>query len=358
MLAGDPSRFSRPGLGGSDTHEGFIKLRLGHSLRGSVLVPDLLFGRFGPWRFFQPSFFGPCQIGFDVEPGPDVATMSMDVAPPRSKNPMRILVRIRSGSRVRSYLDGSQLHRCEFVGPRHMSPYAAGAAHKSSADDFEIELFHHTTPNAYASIVTSGRLRSSRWNLQGTRTLRNVAYVYLTSLKNIRSDEDLQRIAMASNGEIKFQTTSSRRLEDVLTLVVYRENTSGRTSTVRCFVPVELLSSPHLYFHPSVRFEPAWYEIVSPEIFKVGVLPGAELSLLRHVAGCAEEDRVSFDYVVLGDASELAGLAAPYDEEETKCVMHTEHLVDIVDFFQFWRERPNSDQTTGRRPVARDLDPA
>lgn len=109
MLAGWPSRYSSADLGvDAQAYEAFVKLRR-HSKRGSVIVPELILGKFGPWRFFQPTFFGPCQLGWDFEPGVDVATFSVDLGPPRSWKPGRFLLRIRSDERVKCYEDGSQL---------------------------------------------------------------------------------------------------------------------------------------------------------------------------------------------------------------------------------------------------------
>ncbi|WP_180901479.1 hypothetical protein [Martelella soudanensis] len=42
-----------------------------------------------------------------------------------------------------------------------------------------------------------------------------------------------------------------------------------------------------------------------------------------------------FDYLVVGDASSIDGLAAPYDEEETDQVVHVERLDAGLDLFEF-----------------------
>jgi hypothetical protein len=358
MLAGPPSRFSPAALGvDAQAYDAFVKLRLGHSKRGSVIVPELVFGKLGPWRFFQPSFFGPCQLGWDFEPGVDVATFSVDLGSPRSRKPGRSILRIRSDQRVKCYEDGSQLYKCELSGPRHIAHIASGRARKAAGGNFEILLYHHTTPVNLGLILRSRELWSSAWNLQGTRRLENVAYTYFTSLDKIGDEDDLHRIAMASNGRISFQTTSSRETEATLTLDVYRGSTRGRTSTAARYVPVDILAAPHLYFHHSIMMEPAWYEIVSPEIYRVGVNPGARLTLGKDAVGCDRVSLKSFDHVALGDTSTLPGLAAPYDEETTDQLMHTEMLGENIDLFQFWRRNANTDQVSGRNPEARVLQP-
>lgn len=356
MIAYAASRFSS-GVKAEQRRDGFVKLYLGHSVRGSVLAPAQLFAKAGPWRFFQPSFFGPCLIGFEVEPGLHTADLSVDVASPRGGNSTRVLVRLRSADRVKVYDDGAQLYRCVIEGPADLARYAAGRCAPLSDGDFGLRLFHHTNPEAYASIVASHELWSSSWNLQGTRQLRNVSYVYFTSVPKIRTDADLVRIAMASTGSIQFQTTSGRPVEQVLSLTVYRENTSGRPSTLSVDVPSAALAPPHLLFHSMVDRNPAYYEVVGPEVFRVGLVSGARLAVPRMVATIRPPDLKPFDYIVVGDAGELAGLAAPYDEEETVQIMHLERLATGPDLFEFWRRNANSDQMTGRAFERRQLGP-
>ena len=121
---------------------------------------------------------------------------------------------------------------------------------------------------------------------------------------------------MASDGVLKFQTTSNRHVEEVLEIPVYRENTKGRTNTVTVNVPSALLAPPHLYFHPLVLPEPAYYEVVGPEIFRIGLKVGAKLPIHRDTASPVNHDLKLFEYIVMGDTGEAMGLGAPYDEEE------------------------------------------
>lgn len=357
MLAGNPIRFSSvPELDQYVLYDGFIKLRLGHSRRGTVIVPDLIFAKAGPWRFFQPSFFGPCSIAFNVEVGLHVAKFSLDVGSPRSTLPTRLLVSVRSDAQVLAYPDGSQLYACQFDGPRHLAPCGSGRCRRMPDGDFALKLFHHTNPAAYASIRASQQLWASAWNLQGTRRLVNVAYVYFTSLPKIRRPEDLNRIAMASNGVLRFQTTSRRLREEVLEIQVYREKTTGRTSTLEIEVPSAFLAPSHLNFHP-LTDEPAYYEIVGPEIFRVGLQPGSVFPIPRSFANPLSDELKRFHYIVLGDTSEIDGLGAPYDEEETDQVMHHEQLDRGLNLFEFWLANANTDQVSGRVPEPIMLEP-
>lgn len=345
MLAGIPSRLSTPPVFGTGiVRDGFIKVRLGHSSRGTVIVPDMIFVKARPWRFLQPSFFGPCAIGFNVEPNLHIAKFSVDVGAPRSRSLVRLGIQMRSDSKALSYPDGSQLYACNITGPRHLAPFGSGRSQRLASGDFAVELFHHTGKAAYSGICASQELWSSTWNLQGTRRLKNVAYVYLTNLPKIEHPDDLTRIAMSSNGVLRFQTTSNRPTEEIVELTVYRESTVARTHAIQVGVPTSLLAPPHIYLHPFVPPNPAYYEIVGPEIFRVGLMPNAKLPIPCGVATPDDNDLKSFEYVVMGDAGSSAGLAAPYDEENTSQIMHHERLDKGIDLFDFWLANANSDQ--------------
>lgn len=354
-LAGPPVRRSAALSGDAERRfEGLVKLRLGHAAFGSMLLPELIFLERSSWHFFQPSFFGPPILGFNVGPDTHVARFSVDVGSPRATDLTRLIVEIRSDGLVKRYEDGSQLYRCFIDGPKGLTRSASGRCRQRADDDFDLRLYHITNPKAFSGIVTSGELRSSRWNLQGTRELGNVAYVYMTSLPSIESEEDLRRIAMSSDGVIRFQTTSSRAREEALELTVYRENTTGRTARLQVNLASNLLAPPHLLIHRPVADQP-YYEVVGPEIYRVGVHPGVALAYGNGIATGDEASMKRFDYLVVGDASSIDGLAAPYDEEDTDQVVHLEKLNAGLDLFEFWLEHQNSDQVSSRNPEPRIL---
>lgn len=87
---------------------------------------------------------------------------------------------------------------------------------------------HHTTAKAAASIRSSQQFRGSSWNIQGNRNLKNVSYIYFTSLPRITGESDLQAIAIASNGVVELIPTSGKQPDDVIRLTVYRESTVNR----------------------------------------------------------------------------------------------------------------------------------
>ena len=348
MLAGPPDRTSAPLIEKNlQSYDGFIKLRLGHQLNGSVLVPDQLMANIKGWRYYQPSFFGPCLLCFNVEPGIHHGRFSLDVGRPRAKYPTRVIIKLSSDGFVKSYMDGAQLYRCTFDAPKKFWQFAAGRCQFDGSSEFTLDLFHHTDFAARAEIRSSAKLLSSAWNLRGNKKLVNVAYAYLSSLPEIKSESDLRRIAMASDGTINFQTTSNRVKEEVVELTVYREATRKRKATLKLGLPTSIIAPPHLLLHKPPD-DDAYYEVIVPEIFRVGLKPGKFLNIKNDVLFANSDDLKSFSYVVMGSADESEGIKAPYDEEHTSMIMHLEQLTDDVNVFETWNSLKNSDQMSGR----------
>ena len=57
-----------------------------------------------------------------------------------------------------------------------------------------------------------------------------------------------------------------------------------------------------------------------------------------------------FDYVIVGDATTVAGLAAPYNEEETSHIWKIERAPDQSTMLDFWMEHGNTDHFSGKTP--------
>jgi hypothetical protein len=75
----------------------------------------------------------------------------MDAGQPRTDKPVRIVIHLRSADRVRTYDDGTQLYRCVFEADRSPGsrPMFAG---ETAAEDFELRVLHHTSPDAPGKI--------------------------------------------------------------------------------------------------------------------------------------------------------------------------------------------------------------
>ena len=321
--------------------DGFIKLKLVHAEGTSLLVPDLITTDLGGMRWFQPKFFYAPQLSF--WDGYAAADIGIEV----SGGPL-VNICFTSGGFVATLSDSSQVYRCVISAPADLAQSAVGTCSLESSGDFLLDLFHHTTNQAAEAIQGSGHFRGSSWNVQGTRELKNVAYPYFTSLQRISSESDLARIAMASTGFIGLSRTNAASKREAISLKVYRQSTLDRTATVPISVPASLVASQHVYLHP-VREQAVYFEICNPDIYRVGLRPGKVAPIVNGVLNVSEADRKRFEYVVLGNADTEAGLIAPFDEEETKSLLHIEACTQQT-LFDFWCSHANSNQVAGRAP--------
>ena len=96
-----------PSLGRS-TYDGLVKLKLVHSKGSSVLLPDVVLAQFGDWKYFQPHYFGPCQLAFIDDQA--YGQMDIDVL-----SGPKLLVGWTASRLVRRFADGSQLYRCKIA---------------------------------------------------------------------------------------------------------------------------------------------------------------------------------------------------------------------------------------------------
>jgi len=126
---------------GEKAIEGFIKLRLGHSEVGTIIIPDFVFINEGrKVKYFSPSFFSACSIGFNVDDGLHKATLSVDFASPNQIEGTRAQIEIQSIDRILSYDDGAQLYKCSIRCDDKILNFSAGEAIKEG-EHFSIALF-------------------------------------------------------------------------------------------------------------------------------------------------------------------------------------------------------------------------
>lgn len=344
--------------------QGFVKVRLAHGRQGSIVVIDTIFAlrhsTSATWDYFLPSFYSPPFLAFSVPKeqahgSPHVLNVSVDIAEPRKREALRVDLSFGSKDRVKVYPDGAQLYSCIIKHGHCLRAYRSGKACRCGTD-FEVRVFHHTAATTRPKIIASGYLLGSPWNLQGTRKLTNVCYPYFTTIKKIRSENDLARIAMASEGKIFLRGTSTFFGSDpTIALDVYREDTRNRTATLPFWLPIGIIAPNHLLLHRPPGLQGAYYEVTLPEVVRVGLKPNAVLSIKKDCVLPSTESLRTFDYLVCGDASTEVGLAAPYDEENTSSVIHLERLTED-DLFAFWQRNANSDQVSNRQPEWRMLD--
>jgi hypothetical protein len=338
-----------PARQGAVLYEGLIKVKLVHARAFSLIVPDVLALELDTWRWFQAKFFSACLLSFLD----DCAYAQLGVEPAPG---VKLTVGFTRDRLVRAYDDGSFLYRCRVSGPARLRSHSAGSCTLDTDERLWLDLFHHTSAKAASEIRRSGHFRGSRWNIQGSKRLNNVEYVYFTSLPKITSRKHLERIAMATDGRIHLLPTNGSPPRDLISIAVYRESTLNRRSTVRVRVPAEFIAPQHVWRHDAVD-QPTYYEMCHPEIYRVGLEPG---TILQFVEGAVATNGVSlkrFDYVVLGYAATRDGIVAPYDEEDTRELFKIERCSSGSDLFRFWQENANSDQYSARRVERQTFEP-
>jgi hypothetical protein len=203
--------------------------------------------------------------------------------------------------------------------------------------------------------LESGELRSGPCNIAGTGKLQNVSHTYFTTLSAIETEDDLRRIAMSSDARISYQTTSERSREEVLDLPVYVGVAEDRTAPMSFDVPCQMIAPAHLLFHAFVPPNPAYYEVVGPEIVRVAVPPGTNIPFKGGKLEMPTSGLRHFDHVVEGDASTKTGLEAPMSEDTNTQIALLTELSEETNLFQFWQGHANKDLFSGRSIVGRGV---
>ncbi len=324
---------------GEESYEGYIKCKLVHNELYSLVLPDQVYVVLGgEMHWIQPLYYSGCLIANLDEIG--TCQLSIDVA-----HCVVLNIQFNNKELVTRFNDGSLFYKCEIKAPKYLYRYTTGQARIIKNKPY-LKLHHHTNHTAKESILKSREFWSSDWNIQGTKRLTNIGYLYLTSLPSITYVEDLSVIAMSSGGRLGFRTDQNDTDVPDLILDVYRESTTNRTETLSHWVNATKLASQPSYRHK----DPSgfgFHEVVCPFVHRLGV----EHSTIVQISGnkLVPVSPKNFDYAVVGDATRVLGLAAPYDEEETDEVFKIERLELVKDdIISFWNNNYNSNQYDGK----------
>lgn len=315
-------------------YTGYAKLRLIHARGRSLLMPDHVVIQETGTYWLQPQWFYPSMLMLD-EPG--YSSLHIAIANRLSRDVI-IRVEIRGDDLVASLPDRSHVYRCTVYGPQNLALYKAGRCRVRPDTGIDLRLYHHTAKATKPLIVASSHIKDSAWNFQGTKRLANCQYAYFTSLDRIVTEEDLQRIAMSGAGRLllRLDQSPSWAAPD-LVLEVYREQTENRAGRLGLWVPAEDVSPSHIFEHHTGVIE---YEVAHPWIYRVGLEPHATYDFVGDRATSDQNGLNRFDYIVIGDCTTEAGLAAPYDEEITGETFEIENLGTST-VFEFWRDHSN-----------------
>lgn len=334
--------------------EGWIKCRLLHGTGYSLIVPDQLFIEHKKLLWIQPLAFSAVALGkFDdttIE-----ARLPVDVSCGHN-----IEMRFAHRDFVRDLPDGSQLFRCELFGPADLHEFATGEAEWGPDHAPYLRLYHHTTMEACSKIEASRHFRTGPYNIQGTtKQLKNVAYAYFTPLDRITTAGDLRRIAMAPGGIIELRRDGfdpprvllpgweETYKNDILRLPVYPCDKSKREVAIEVWVDSTILAPQHIYRHDEGAA--VYFELPHSFIHRVGTEPSQNVFFNDQKRIARQAGLKVFDYVVVGDCTTIAGLAAPYDEEDTTHIMKLERVPDGKTMLGFWFEFGNQDLYTGKQ---------
>ena len=91
-----------------------------------------------------------------------------------------------------------------------------------------------------------------------------------------------------------------------------------------------------------------WFEFATPFIQRVAIAPSTTLRFSTQNIDFTSVDTKRFEYVVIGDATSVDGLAAPYDEEDTTFTLKIERPEMSSDILKFWFDHSNRDLYSGK----------
>lgn len=336
---------------GEETLDGFAKVRLVHHSFGSIILVDhVLVDAQEQHYWLQPQYVHAPILDLTAAGG---TTLYVDVA-----NTWDLLITLRitftGDDLVTPLADRSLIYRCRITGPKRMDRYRAGRVRRRDDGGFDLRLYQHTTKAGKKGIRSSGHIRGSAWNYAGTKPLSNCRYAYFTTLREIESEEDLQRVAMSQHGKklLRLDTNPTQRPDHVLE--VHREHTSDRTARLTVWVPAEHVAPSHIWLHhlPNV-----FYEMTHPWIYRVGLKPEREYPLLGNRGSCPEAHLKRFESIVIGECTTIPGLCAPFEEDATSSTFEIQDLGD-KDLFDFWRRHKNKTlfKASNDRPYASESD--
>ena len=319
---------------GEESYEGYIKCKLVHNELYSLVLPDQAYVKLGgEMHWVQPLYFSGCLMA-NLD-GYGTCQLSIDAS-----HCVVLNIQFSTKGLVTKLEDGSLLYECEIKAPKYLYEYTTGLAKLVDNKPY-LKLHHHTNQEAKESILKNREFWSSDWNIQGTKRLANIGYLYLTSLPSITCIEDLSVIAMSSDGRLGFRTDQNDTGIPDLILDVYRESTTRRTETLSYWV-----NAAHLATQPSYRHQDprgfGFHEVVCPFAHRLGVEHKTIVQILGNQL--VPITPKNFDYAVVGDATRVSGLAAPYDEEETDEVFKIEHIDGADDITSFWIGNANTDK--------------
>lgn len=334
---------------------GYIKIKLAHGKQFSIIIPDILILKDNEsLGWLQIHNFFPNIISKDDNQC--VCSIRVDLSSGYTAK-----IKFSTGNYIRSFDDGSELYECVIIGSPQISELSMGEVKLTSSNSLMLKLFHHTTVEVVELIQKSGFFKLSAWNIQGTKKFDGIGFVYFTPIPRLIRSNDLKQIAMSSEGyfhllidgfkspEIVPYDLEKKYPNEVIKMVVYRENTEKRTAQLELEIPAEFLSPQHLHLHKPPS-EGAYYSICCPFIQRVGLDSDSVLHFNYGQINPSQEGKIRrFYHIVVGDCTTKEGLLAPYDEDTTSQLFKIEFVKPGQTILKFWFDDGNQDLFTGKK---------
>ncbi|WP_101758653.1 hypothetical protein [Oceanicoccus sp. KOV_DT_Chl] len=124
-----------------------------------------------------------------------------------------------------------------------------------------------------------------------------------------------------------------------------KEEKDRRTKSLSYWVDSTLLATQPTYRHMPPA-QPGYHEVVGPFIHRIGVENDSTIKITGQKLSANKPKKL--DYAVVGDATTIHGLEAPYDEEATDEVLKVEVLKTGEDVISFWIANGNTDQFSNK----------
>lgn len=324
---------------GDQAYAGYVKCKLAHGKRYSLVIPDQIYVLVGgDLHWIQPLFFSGSFISRSDHG--DVCDLFVDIS-----RGQVLRIRFESQALVERLRDGSILYGCSIHAPKFLHRYTTGPA-KLVDNRPRIKLYHHTTADSKDAILKGQYFRTSAWNIQGNKKCTNIAFLYLTSLPRVECVADLQSIAMSHFGKMAFRVDDNFTNNPDLVLDVYRESTNNRTHTIGAWAFAEDLAPQPCYRHVPPN-GPGYHEVVSPFIHRIPSTPGGIVEIREELLQ-PQQSELLF-HAIVGDATTIDGLRAPFDEEHTNELLKTERIEPPDDIVSFWIANPNMNHYDGKQ---------
>jgi hypothetical protein len=261
------------------------------------------------------------------------------------------------------YPDCSELYKCEISGPPNLEDYSTGIVKWPEGQTPLILIFHHTSKENREKILKCEYFLPSFWNIQGTKKVKNVGYIYLTCLPKLDCDNCLVQVAMSSEGKVYMNIDNpppkswifadldlTPESEDSCNIEVYRENTESRTYSLDFLVDPSQLAPNHLIRHYDQTGHQIFYEVISAFIYRIGIDPNSVLKFNRKTFQFNYDSSKNFNYIIIGDGWKKDGLVAPFDEENTKFKAKIECVSKESNILEFWFDNNNANRFDNLNP--------